>query len=169
VNAVSEVDSDALVAWEARCKALGLLMTAPRRAILTAMLRLDHAHDAVTLLQAAREHHAGTSIGTIYRFLRELEQLGLVHTQTQPHSRCRWRLRDSPHATPEQTPDDIRAMLWQVHSFLRDLEKLGLAEALQTPQPTLAAPATRPANYAPVDASIDTMREIAGRLGYRLA
>ena len=168
MNAVSEVDS-ALAAWEARCKSQGLLVTAPRRAILTAMLRLDQSIDAVTLLQAAREHHAGTSIGTVYRFLRELEQLGLVYIEAQPHSRCHWRLRDSPQAIPEQTPGTIREMLRQVQSFLRDLEKIGLAEALQTPRPTLAAPAIRPANHAPADASHDTLREIAEHLGYRLA
>jgi AcrR family transcriptional regulator len=169
VNAVSEADSDALATWEARCKSLGLMMTAPRRAILIAMLGLDQSIDAVTLLQAAREYHAGTSIGTIYRFLRELEQLGLVYIETQPHSRCRWRLCDSPLTAPEQGPGNIRAMLRQVQGFLRDLEKLGLAEALQTPRPTLVTPATRPANHPPVDASLDTMREIAERLGYRLA
>jgi AcrR family transcriptional regulator len=148
---------------------MGLLMTAPRRAILSAMLRLDEPIDAVTLLQEAREHHAGTSIGTVYRFLRELEQLGLVYIEAQPHSRCHWRLLDSPQAAPEQTPGNIREMLRQMQSFLRDLEKLGLAEAMQAPQPTLNTPATRPANHEQVDASLDTMREIAERLGYRLA
>jgi hypothetical protein len=169
VNAVSEVNSDALAGWEARCKSLGLLVTAPRRAILTAMLRLDPSIDAVTLLQAAREHHAGTSIGTVYRFLRDLEQLGLVYIEAQPHSRSRWRLLNAPQAAPERTPGNIREMLQQLQSFLRDLEKLGLAEALQTPRPTLPIPTTRPSNHAPVDASPDTMREIAERLGYRLA
>ena len=165
MNAVSEVDSNALAAWEARCKSLGLLVTAPRRAILTSLLRFDQSLDAVTLLQAAREHHAGTSIGTVYRFLRELELLGLVYTEAQPNSRCRWRLRDSPQVPPEQSPAVIRAMLRQVQSFLRDLEKLGLAEGLQTPQHTLEKPASRPVNHAPVD----TLREIAERLGYPLA
>ncbi|MFZ0872118.1 MAG: transcriptional repressor [Rhodanobacter sp.] len=163
------MDSNALAAWEARCKSLGLLVTAPRRAILTSLLRLDQSLHAVTLLQAAREHHAGTSIGTVYRFLRELEQLGLVYTEAQPNSRCRWRLRDSPEVTPEQSPAVIRAMLRQVQSFLRDLEKLGLAEVSQTPRPTLGMPAAKPANDAPVDASLHTLREIAERLGYRLA
>jgi DNA-binding transcriptional regulator YhcF (GntR family) len=168
VNAVSEVDSEALAAWQARCKSLGLLMTAPRRAILSAMLRLDQSLDAVALLQEAREHHAGISIGTVYRFLRELEQLGLVQTEIKPHSRCRWRLRGSPRDAPEPTPGDIRTMLRQVQSFLHDLEKLGLAEALQTPRPTFAVPATGQANHAPLDPSLDSMREIAERLGYRL-
>jgi Ferric uptake regulator family len=169
VNAVSEVGSDALADWEARCKSLGLRVTAPRRGILTAMLRLDQSIDAVMLLQAAREHHAGTSIGTIYRFVRELEQLGLAHAEAQPHSRCRWRLRDSPPGAAEQTPGNIRVMLRQVQRFLRDLEKLGLADALQTPQPTIATPVTRPANHTPANASLDTLREIAEHLGYRLA
>jgi len=169
VNAVSEADSAALVAWEVRCKSRGLLMTAPRRAILTAMLGLEQAHDAVTLLQAAREHHAGTSIGTIYRFLRELEQLALVRTETQPHRRCRWRLHDVPLDAAEQTPDNIRVMLQQMQGFLREMEKLGFAEALQTPSPTVASPATGQAHHASTRPASDAMREIAERLGYRLA
>jgi hypothetical protein len=164
VNAVTEVDSAALVAWEAYCKSLGLLVTAPRRGILSAMLRLEESIDAVTLLQAAREHHAGTCIGTVYRFLLELEQLGLVCIEAQPHSRYRWRLRDSPQIAPKQTPGNIRKILRQVQNFLRNLEKLGLAEVLQTTGSANATPATRPANHAPVN----TMREIAERLGYRL-
>jgi hypothetical protein len=169
VNAVSEVDSDALAVWEARCKSLGLLVTAPRRAILTSLLQLDQSLDAVALLQAARQHHAGTSIGTIYRFLRELEQLGLVCIEAQPHTRSRWRLRDSPPTALDQTPGNIRAMLRQVQTFLRDLEKLGLAEALQTPRPAIETSVPKTPNHPPIDATRDTLREIAERLGYRLA
>jgi Fe2+ or Zn2+ uptake regulation protein len=168
VNAVSDADGDALPHWEACCKSLGLLVTAPRRAILMAMLRTDQTVDAVTLLQAAREHHAGTSIGTVYRFLRELEQLGLVRTLTQPHSRCRWHLSDSPQGLPDASVN-IRLMLRQVQSFLRDLEKLGFAEAMQMSRHTVTTAALGQAKPTAADPSIDTMREIAERLGYRLA
>jgi hypothetical protein len=43
VRIVAETESSALPEWEARCKSQGLLMTAPRRAILSAMLRSDQA------------------------------------------------------------------------------------------------------------------------------
>ena len=168
MNVVSDTGGDALTHWEARCKSLGLLVTAPRRAILMAMLRIDQTVDAVTLLQAAREHHAGTSIGTVYRFLRELEQLGLVRTLTQPHSRCRWHLSDSPQGLPEAS-GNIRLMLRQIQSFLRDLEKLGLAEAFQSSRQSVTTGAIGQAKQAAIDPSIDTMREIAEHLGYRLA
>ena len=161
MNAVSEAARAALVAWEARCKSLGLLMTASRRAILSAMLRLDQAHDAVALLHAAREHHAGTSIGTVYRFLRELKQLALVHAETQPHGRCRWRLYDLPHDAAEHASDNVRAMLQQVQGFLQELEKLGLAEALQMPHPAPTSPATAQASHASASAAANSMREIA--------
>ena len=168
MNVVSDTVGDALTHWEARCKSLGLLMTAPRRAILMAMLRIDQTVDAVTLLQAAREHHAGTSIGTVYRFLRELEQLGLVRTLTQPHSRCRWHLSDSPQGLPE-APGNIRLMLRQIQSFLRDLEKLGLAEASQMPRHTVTTALFGQAKPTAADPAVDTLRAIAERLGYRLA
>jgi len=168
VNVVSDTGGDALTHWEARCKSLGLLVTAPRRAILMAMLRIDQTVDAVTLLQAAREHHAGTSIGTVYRFLRELEQLGLVRTLTQPHSRCRWHLSDSPQGLPE-APGNIRLMLRQIQSFLRDLEKLGLAEASQMPRHTVTTALFGQAKPTAADPAVDTLRAIAERLGYRLA
>lgn len=164
VNVVSETGGNALAVWEARCKSLGLLMTAPRRAILTAMLQPGATHDAVTLLQAAREHHAATSIGTVYRLLRELEQLGLVHVQAQAHGRCRWRLHDSPQAVPEQAAGNRRSMLRQVRRFLRELEKLGFAEA----HPTAQATGTRPTTPHP-DSTINLLHEVAERFGYRLA
>ncbi|OOG38120.1 transcriptional repressor [Rhodanobacter sp. C05] len=161
---MTEAAGTALVAWEARCKSLGMLMTAPRRAILAAMLQLGHAHDAVTLLQAAREHHAATSIGTVYRWLRELKQLGLIEVQLQPHGRTRWRLHD---ATPEQVTGSIHMMMLQVQHFLRELEKLGFVEALPAQLDALAAPV--PTSLTAIAIAVGPLHEIAECLGYRLA
>lgn len=139
-------------------------MTAPRRAILTAMLQLDTASDAVALLQAARLQHAATSIGTVYRLLRELEQLRLVHVQAQPHGRSRWRLQESSQ-THARTPGNVHLMLQQVRRFLRELEIIGAIEALSTPRTT---PAIGQDDHKP-DAVTDLLCEIAERFGYRLA
>ena len=166
VSAVTETARVALAAWEARCKSLGLLMTAPRRAILAALLsQPGMPRDAVTLLQAARAHHPATSIGTIYRLLRELEQLGLVHVQAQPHGRCRWRLQDASLPASAKAPGNVRSMLRQVRRFLHELEKLGFAEA----QTTRHGSRTRPVAPAAIDPTVNLLHEIAERFGYRLA
>lgn len=165
MNIVTETGSNAPPGWEARCKSLGLLMTAPRRAILNALLQSGAPHDAVTLLQAARKHHAATSIGTVYRLLREFEQLGLVHVQAHAHGRCRWRLRDSSPLALAQAPDNIRGMLRQVQRFLRELEKLGFAEVCANPPGGLGKPVTSTAHPP----TIHLLDEIAERFGYRLA
>ncbi|OOG49085.1 transcriptional repressor [Rhodanobacter sp. C01] len=162
---MTETGSDALPAWEARCKSHGLLMTAPRRAILTAMLQSGTPRDAVTLLQAAREHHSATSIGTVYRLLREFEQHGLVHVQAQAHGRCRWRLRDPSQLAPAPAPGNARIMLRQVRRFLRELERLGFAEA-QAPRQTSLGKLATPTTNDPV---IGLLHEIAEHFGYRLA
>lgn len=162
---MTETGSDALPAWEAHCKSLGLLMTAPRRAILTAMLQSGMPLDAVTLLQAAREHHAATSIGTVYRLLREFGQHGLVHVQTEAHGRCRWWLREPPRLAPAPAPGNVRIMLRQVRSFLRELERLGFTEAQMAQHASPGKPAT-PASNDPV---IGLLHEITERFGYRLA
>jgi Fe2+ or Zn2+ uptake regulation protein len=110
-------------AWQARCGALGLSLTAPRRAVLQALLEHDGA-DAVALLQRARLRHAGTSIGTVYRFMRELERAGLVHAQAQAHGRMRW------HAVAAYAPDlatELTPLLAQLREFLIRLETLAAA------------------------------------------
>lgn len=140
-------------------------MTAPRRAILTAMMQLDTASDAVALLQAARLQHAATSIGTVYRLLRELEQLGLADVQAQPHGRGLWRLHGSPQAY-EKTPGNVHLMLQQLRRFLSELETIGAAEVASMPS---TPPTIGQDDRKPVDAVTDLLRELAERLGYRLA
>ena len=147
--------ADALNIWQQRCQAQGLTLTASRNAILRALLEQSEAQDAVPLLQAAQSHHAPTSIGTVYRFLRELEQRGLVDVYVQAHGRARWQLREVALSTAAH---DIRRMLVQVQDFLRALEHMGLAE--------MAAPNTA-ASPADNDRTLAVLHEMAGHLGYR--
>ena len=113
----------ALAGWSARCREHGLAFTAPRQAIMRALLEADGPLDAVGVLQGARGFHAGTSLGTTYRFLRELELHGLAHAQPQPHGRMRWRLLEA-QATGD---DELLPLLAQLRHVLRELERLGVA------------------------------------------
>jgi|GEM_PF-2245338 len=152
---------DAFVRWQQRCKAQGLALTASRNAILLALLAQADAQDAVPLLQAAQAHHPATSIGTVYRFLRELEQRGLVDAYVQAHARTRWQLRDETLSAAAQTAGGIRQIVAQVQDFLHALEQMGLAEAT-----TAHAPKTSLALDS--DRTLAVLHEIAGHLGYRL-
>ncbi|MHC1479771.1 hypothetical protein ACYJW8_05930 [Frateuria aurantia] len=88
--------------WKARCRRHGLGPTAPRIAILTAMLELERATDAVIILQRARLHCASTSLDTTYRFLRELRRRGLV--EALPMRRTHWRLIPLESPMASQSP-----------------------------------------------------------------
>jgi Fe2+ or Zn2+ uptake regulation protein len=127
-------DAAALDDWQQRCKRLGLSMTAPRRAILAALLDRHDACDAVTLLQEARTHITSTSLGTVYRFLREMEQLGLIQARLQLHGRTRWYLRHPSQASSEHDHIEIQAVLEQLRHFMNELEKLGLVTRLSNAQ-----------------------------------
>jgi Fe2+ or Zn2+ uptake regulation protein len=149
---------DALSVWQRRCQTQGLTLTAPRNAILSALLEQTEARDAIPLLQAAQTHYPGTSIGTVYRFLRELEQRGLIDAHAQPHGRTRWQLREAALSTAAQAANDIRHMVAKVQDYLRTLEQMGLAEAA-TPNPSPALDRDR---------TLAALHDIAGHLGYRL-
>ncbi len=143
--------------WQARCAAHGLSMTAPRRAILAALLELEQPGDAVTLLQATKRHHPGAQIGTVYRFLRELERAGLARAWAQPHGRMRWQLQATAPPTPSAT-GEVHGLLQQVQTLLRELDRLGLAESLLAP-PVVP----RQAGHA-----LELLGRIAEQLGYQL-
>jgi len=152
---------DALKIWQQRCKAQGLALTTSRNAILHALLEQAEARDAVPLLQAAQARHPGTSIGTVYRFLRELEQRGMVDAYMQPHGRTRWQLRETSLSSVAHAANDIRRMVAQAQDFLRTLEQMGLAE--------IAPVGTSPAAPSPdTERTLAVLRDIAGHLGYRL-
>ena len=154
-------DDDALRGWQRRCQAQGLTLTAPRNAILNALLEQAEARDAVPLLQAAQLHHPGTSIGTVYRFLRELELRGLVDAHAQSHGRTRWQLRTTTPSTAAQAANDIRRMVAQAQDYLCALEQMGL------PSTTLPnAPSPLPASESA--RALAALHDIAGQLGFRL-
>lgn len=165
MRAVTEAAAGALLAWEARCKAQGLVVTAPRRAILAALLAQAGGEDAVALLQAARAHHADTSMGTVYRFLRELEQRGLVHAQSRPHGRIRWSLAAAASGAPKTDDHALRIMLDQLRDFLHGLEAWGFADAVRHAPEAAASPS---APRDAVDPTLHLLQQIAARLGYRL-
>ena len=147
---------DTLDAWEARCRAHGLTITPSRRAILTAMLQRAETCDAVTWLLAAQEHHAATSLNTVYRFLREMEQRGLVDVVVAAHARCRWRIRNE---SPSIESEDVQ----QLQMLLREMASLGLAT------PIAAAGASSVTGNTPQATSAwHLLQRIAERLGYRL-
>ncbi len=148
---------DALGVWEARCKAHGLTITPSRRAILAAMLQGAGTGDAVAWLLAAQEHHAATSLNTVYRFLRDMEQRGLVDVQATPRARCRWRLRN---LSPTIEADD---MLRQLQAFLHGREVPGFATPMapaETLSVAISSPDAPPAWHL--------LQRIAERLGYGL-
>ena len=89
-------------------------MTVPRRAVLAALVAQSHAVDAVALLVQARQHYPRASIGTVYRFMRELEQHALVHVQSQAHGRIHWQLADAAPQTPPASDTDALAVLRQI-------------------------------------------------------
>lgn len=153
---------ETLHALQQRCKAQGLVLTLSRNAILNALLEQSVSRDAVLLLQAAQAHHPATSIGTVYRFLRELEQRGLIDAFAQPHGRTRWQLREHALSSPALAANDIRQMVAQVQDFLHSLEQLGLAECAAMSDVASADPET--SNHR----TLAVLREIAGHLGYRL-
>jgi Fur family ferric uptake transcriptional regulator len=100
--------------WQQRCKAAGLQMTAPRRAVLAALAAQQHAVDAVALLVQAREHYPRASIGTVYRFMRELEQHALVQVQSEAHGRIHWRLVGTAQPVAPAPDMDALAILRQI-------------------------------------------------------
>jgi len=112
-----------------------LAFTAPRQAILRTLLNAGESLDAVAVLQGARALHAGISLGTTYRFLREMELHGLAHAQPQPHGRMRWRLIEQRATTSD---DELRPLLQQLRHILRELERRGF-----TGLPTETGPAHR--------------------------
>jgi hypothetical protein len=144
---------------ELRCQSAGLRLTASRRALLATLRELAMPCDAVALLRAAQQRHADVRLGSVYRFLRELEQLDLAHAETQPHGRLRWHVHDHLPACAGVPPSDDAALLAQMRTFLRELESLGFA--VQAP------PADMPAG-AP-HSTIRLLQQVAARFGYRLA
>lgn len=72
------------------CAAAGLRTTAPRRAILAALHDAPAPTDAVALMRQACGFDRSVRIGTVYRFLRDLERLHLIAAVSHAQGRLRW-------------------------------------------------------------------------------
>lgn len=70
----------------------GLRATPPRLAIWRVLRDANDEPDAVDVLRRAQSLEPRTSLGTVYRFLRELESLGLAKSRPVAHQRSRWQL-----------------------------------------------------------------------------
>jgi len=81
---------------------VGMRATPPRVAIWQVLNESSDELDAVALLRRAQVIEARTSLGTVYRFLRELEQHGLASSRAVAHERSRWRLGSPSESTPAQ-------------------------------------------------------------------
>jgi Fe2+ or Zn2+ uptake regulation protein len=78
---------------------VGMRVTPPRLAIWRVLHDASDEPDAITLLCRAQSVEPRTSLGTVYRFLRELEQHGLASSRAVTHERARWRLGASSEST----------------------------------------------------------------------
>ncbi|WP_201315853.1 transcriptional repressor [Dyella sp. EPa41] len=87
----------------------GLRATPPRLAIWQVLHETNDEPDAVAVLRRAQLLEPRTSLGTVYRFLRELELLGLASSRPVPHERARWKL-GMASARHGETPRDAAAM-----------------------------------------------------------
>ena len=82
---------------------VGMRATPPRLAIWQVLHDADDEPDAVELLRRAQCLEPRTSLGTVYRFLRELELHGLASARPVAHERSRWRLGASAESTSRNT------------------------------------------------------------------
>jgi hypothetical protein len=99
-----------------RCKARDLLITAPRRAVLMALAGAAGPLDAVACLQLAQRHYPATGLGTVYRFLRELEKLGILHASVPVHGRRQWQAHVPPSI--DDTATETVRLLAQIAACL---------------------------------------------------
>ena len=68
----------------------GLRMTAPRRAILQALMDSEDHPDALTLHERAKEIDPTVAQATAYRMMRALEEFGLVEKHDFGNGRARY-------------------------------------------------------------------------------
>jgi Fur family ferric uptake transcriptional regulator len=87
----------------------GMRATPPRLAIWRVLHEASDEPDAVELMCRAQALEPRTSLGTVYRFLRELEQHGLASSRAVAHERARWRLGASSGSVSRQ-PEAIAAV-----------------------------------------------------------
>lgn len=82
--------------WDQTIRKLGKKSTPQRRAILTALSRLNRPATVEEIFVAVREHHK-TSISTVYRNLELLFSEGLTTKQGFPGEKTRYCLKREHH------------------------------------------------------------------------
>ena len=106
----------------------GLRATAPRLALWRVLCDAKDEPDAVELLRRASSIEPRTSLGTVYRFLRELEQRGLATSRPITHQRSRWcaTLGNPPSTTAVPShPEMLAAVMRLAASFGYQLVPIG--------------------------------------------
>lgn len=106
----------------------GLRATAPRLAVWHVLSTAQDEPDAVELLRRASAIEPRTSLGTVYRFLRELEQRGLAVSRPIAHQRSRWHasLGNAPSAVAmPSNPEMLAAVMRLAASFGYQLIPIG--------------------------------------------
>jgi Fur family ferric uptake transcriptional regulator len=92
---------------------VGLRATPPRVAIVHVLRDAMDDPDALTLLCRAQRIEPRTSLGTVYRFLRELEQHKLASSRPVAHERALWTwgaTGESSTANSSRNAEAIAAM-----------------------------------------------------------
>jgi Fur family ferric uptake transcriptional regulator len=98
----------------------GLRATAPRLALWRVLSAAQDEPDAVELLRRASAIEPRTSLGTVYRFLRELEQRGLAVSRPVAHQRSRWHTSAGaplPSSSTSKSPEMLAAVMRLAASF----------------------------------------------------
>jgi len=95
---VSRTDPIASLAeLQRRCAAAGIPVTAQRRTVLEVLAgRCDHP-TADQIFSAVAERLPDVSLGTVYRSLDKLHELGLVRRVEHPGSAVRYDAHTAPH------------------------------------------------------------------------
>lgn len=88
----------------------GLRATPPRLAIWRVLHEAGDEPDAVDVLRRAQALEPRTSLGTVYRFLSELQQHGLASARVVAHHRSRWRLGADTTVAPSRDEAAVAAV-----------------------------------------------------------
>ena len=75
---------------EARCRAKGLRLTAPRKLIAQVLAETHDHPDVPELHRRVAEHDEGVSLATVYRAVKRFEELGIIERHAFRDGRARY-------------------------------------------------------------------------------